>query len=284
MKSQKSIIERYSLLLFFVLTFLISWGGIVLAIGLGGVLGTEEVSEEIMPLLYIVTLLGPSVAGLLMIGLVHGKGGYREFFSRLFQWRVSVRWYAIALLVAPVLFTAVLLFLSLFSPDYIPGIFVTEDKKPLLISGLVAGLLVGIFEETGWTGFATPQFRERRGILGSGLSIGLLWGLWHLPLFSGSNSSTGMLPGILYLCVLLFSYLPAFRVLMVWVYNRTGSLLVVMLMHASLTASILIFPPQITPVKVITYDLVFGALLWILVCLVAITNGGKLERRESSSR
>ena len=42
---------------------------------------------------------------------------------------------------------------------------------------------------------------------------------------------------------LSFSFLPAYRVLMVWVYDRTGSVLVAMLMHVSLTASTLILQP-----------------------------------------
>ena len=279
MKSRKPYFERHSLLLFFILTFLISWGGILLAIGPGGILGTKEVSDEMMPLLYIATLLGPSVSGLVMIGLVHGKEGYRDFFSRLFKWRVGAHWYLIALLTAPLLFSAVLLLLSLSSPEYLPGIFTSNDKTSLFISGLVAGLMVGIFEETGWTGFATSRFRERDGILYSGLSIGILWGLWHLPLFSGSSTSTGSIPAVVYLAVLLFSYLPAYRVLMLWVYDHTESLLVMVLMHAGLTASILIFPPQITPAKVVTYDLVFGAVLWIIIGVIALVNGGKLENR-----
>ena len=74
--------------------------------------------------------------------------------------------------------------------------------------------------------------------LTTGLIVGVLWGAWHfLVIFWGSgtflrSAPAGPLParGPLLLC------LPAFRVLMVWVYDRTGSLLVAMLMHASLVS------------------------------------------------
>jgi membrane protease YdiL (CAAX protease family) len=42
----------------------------------------------------------------------------------------------------------------------------------------------------GWTGFATPESRKRHKILGTGLVVGLLWGLWHLPLFLAAASSS----------------------------------------------------------------------------------------------
>jgi hypothetical protein len=61
--------------------------------------------------------------------------------------------------------------------------------------------------------------------------VGLLWGAWHFPLFSGSASSSGAIPQALYLSVLLFSWLPPYRVLMMWVHDHTKSLLVLILMH-----------------------------------------------------
>jgi membrane protease YdiL (CAAX protease family) len=53
----------------------------------------------------------------------------------------------------------------------------------------------------------------------------------------------------------LIGYLTAFRVLMVWVYDRTGSLFVAMLMHASFTASLLVMNPLGTPgTHLVTYS------------------------------
>ena len=120
----------------------------------------------------------------------------------------------------------------------------------------------------------------RHGVLGTGLAVGVLWGAWHFPLFSGSSVTSGVVPPALYLLVLLFSVLPAFRVLMVWVYDRTGSLLVAILMHVSLTASTLIFMPLATSgVTAVSYDLVLAAALWVVVGVVALANGGHLSRQ-----
>ena len=111
-------------------------------------------------------LAGPSVAGILLTGLVSGKAGLRELLSRLLKWRVGARWYAVALLTAPLLVTAVLLALSLISPVFLPAIVTTDDKAALLLSGIAAGLAGGFFEELGWTGFAIPRLRRRYGVLG----------------------------------------------------------------------------------------------------------------------
>ena len=280
MTTIKAFIKRYPLVTCYAMTFAISWGGILILIGPGGILGTKEVSEVQLPFVYLATLAGPSVAGILLTGFVYGRAGFRDLLSQLLKWRVGVRWYAGGLLTAPLLFAAVLLALSLLNPEYLPGIFASDSKAILLLSGIVAGLLVGIFEELGWTGFVVPQLRLHYSVLTTGLIMGLLWGLWHFPLFSGGASVSGGLPPAVDLSVRLFSFLPAFRVLMIWVYDRTESLLVAMIMHVSLTASILILQPQApTATQVVTYDLIYAALLWIIVAAVAVTNGRKFSQQ-----
>jgi membrane protease YdiL (CAAX protease family) len=159
------------------------------------------------------------------------------------------------------------------SPVFLPGIFASDNKVSLLLSGIVAGLVVGIFEEIGWTGFAIPGLRRRYSVLATGFIVGLLWGVWHLLLFfwtsdgfSGTLSLAIFLPSVLF-CV---GVAPAFRVLMVWVYDRTGSLLVAMLMHASNTGGVLtiVMPLALVGVHAITWYLLFAAALWVIVAVV----------------
>ena len=65
---------------------------------------------------------------------------------------------------------------------------------------------------------------------------------------------------------------------MVWVYDRTGSLLVAMLMHASLTASVRIFDPvPISGASIVLYNVVLGVALWGIVVVVAIAIPNALE-------
>ena len=160
----------------------------------------------------------------------------------------------------------------------------TNDKAPLLLSGLAAGLIVGIFEELGWTGFAIPRMRRRYGVLSTGLLVGVLWGAWHFIMFWERGSFPGAFPLAL-LLVKLFSWLPAYRVLMVWVYDQTGSLLLAMLMHGSLTATqLILMPPPATGMSLLTSILAWAAALWIVVAVIAVANGGRLSPQLLSRR
>ena len=275
----RAFIERRPLLSYFALTFAISWGGFVLVVGPGGFPGTGSQFDTLTTFVVLAMLAGPSAAGLLLTGLVDGRVGLRELLSRLLRWRVGARWYAAALLTAPILAAAVLFALSIRSP-----IFTTDAMASLVLASVVAGLIGGFFEELGWTGFAVPRMRPRYGILATGLVVGVLWGAWHLlqTLWVGGTYSGG-LPLVLFLILYFFSgvaQLTAYRVLMVWVYDRTGSLLVAMLMHTSLiVGTIFIFTPLASGVAFLTYTWVLAAALWAAVGAVALANRGHLSRQ-----
>jgi membrane protease YdiL (CAAX protease family) len=262
----RTFVNRHSVLTYYVLTFAISWGCVLMVLGPGGIPMTAEQFETVGPLVYMALLAGPGVAGLLLTSLVAGRAGFRELLSRLLR-RIGAGWVAVALLFAPLLATAVLLALSLLSPEFLPVIITADDKAGLLLTGIAVGLMVGIFEELGWTGFAVPRLRLRYGVLTTGLIVGVLWGAWHFIVFWQSGSFSGAL-SLALLLGQLFSWLPAYRVLLVWVYDRTGSLLVVMLMHAGLVANNFVLIPALTGAALLTYILVWAAALWVVVAAV----------------
>jgi membrane protease YdiL (CAAX protease family) len=283
---QPTVIKRYPLLTYYVLTFAISWSGVLLVIGgPAGIPGTPEQIEQRFYLAVVALLAGPPVAGLLLTGLVSGREGYRELFARLLRWRVGVGWYAAALLTAPLVFGAVPLALSLTSPLYLPRLFATDDKVSLLLLGIAVGLVGGFVEELGWTGFVIPRLRLQHGVLATGLLVGVLWGVWHLLTndFWPSSATAGGLPLALFVGLrgvdLLVGGLLAYRVLMVWIYDRTGSLLVAVLMHASLiVCNIFVLAPVATAgAPFLIWLLASSAALWLVVAAVAVANGGILR-------
>lgn len=273
MTTIKAFIRQRPLLTYVILTFAISWGGLLLVAGPGAIVGATQISAARLPLVYVAMLAGPSVAGLVVTGVVAGKPGLRELRARLLRWQVGAGWYAFALLTAPLLWLAILLALALSSPAFLPGIVTSDNPVSLLLMGVVTGLAVGCCEELGWTGCAAPRLRQRAGVLTTGLSVGILWGVWHFPLFAGSTSSAGSLPPALVLLVQLFSFLPVFRVLLVWVYDRTGSLLVALLMHASLVVCTLsLAPVAIAGAPLVIVNLAVAAALWVVVAAIALAN------------
>jgi len=271
-------VHRHQVLTYFVLVIALSWGAILLVTGGVGPIGSTD------PRFLFIALtapVAPAIVGLLLTGLVAGRAGYRDLFARLLRWRVGVRWYAVALLTAPLLTVtaAVLLALAVRSTEFLPVILTTTDPLGLLLPGVVGGLLVGVCEELGWTGFAIPRLRLRYGVFATGLLVGVVWGAWHFPLFREGASFSGALP-LAVLLLQLFAWLPAYRVLMVWVYDQTGSLLVTMLMHASLVASQLILLPAITgEATTLVWILGWAAALWVVLAVAAVATGGQFTRQ-----
>ena len=281
--ASKAFIRKHAVAAYFVLTFGISWGGFLFVVGPGGFANTSWQTDGRFPFAVLAMLAGPSVTGFLLTGLFDGKSGIREILRRLLIWRVGAGWYGVAVLPAPLLAAAVLFALSLSSP-----IFTASDKATVLLSGIAAGLTT-ILEELGWTGFAVPRLRRNHDVVTTGLIVGVMWGAWHFlqGLFI-SGTYSGALPLALFVPMNFFAavaQLTAYRVLLVWVYDRTGSLLVVTLMHASLTAStIFIFTPLATGMSFLTYVWVLAVALWVVVGAVAAAHGEQLSRQPRHGR
>jgi membrane protease YdiL (CAAX protease family) len=273
-----AFIKRHPLPVYYGVTFAISWGAIFLVVGAGGFLSITGASPS-FAVAGPASLLGPSLAGVLLISLVDGREGWCDLLSRLRRWRVGVRWYAVALLSAPLVTTMTLLALSFTSPAFVP-VVTAEDKASLLLSAIAAGLIVSFFEELGWTGFATPKWRRRHGVLATGLIMGLLWGAWHFPLFAGNAASSGGIPPALMMAALLFSWLVPYRVLIVLVYDRTQSLLVTMLMHMPIVVGAIVLNAEAVSAEERFTSLIFtGSAYCVVVGGVALANRWHLTRK-----
>jgi uncharacterized protein len=111
------------------------------------------------------------------------------------------------------------------------------------IPGAVALFLVFIFpgsaggEEIGWRGFALPHLQADRSALGASIVLGVVWGVWHLPLYlTGADSR----PLSLFAAWVLITV--AASVIYTSIYNGTGgSLLIVVLFHAASNLFLTVF-------------------------------------------
>jgi membrane protease YdiL (CAAX protease family) len=169
--------------------------------------------------------------------------------------------------------------LSLLSTKFRPDVATADDKVSLVIAGIAGGIAVAVFEELGWSGVALPRLRAGLGVVATGLVMGLLWSVWHFPLFGGTTDPEGTVPRVVLVVVLLFAWLTPYRLLMVWLYDRTESLPLAMLMHAPIAAGALILATEdasgtATMIQVLTW----GAIYWAIVGVIASANGGHLTR------
>ena len=290
MKRIKEVITRFPLVFYIIITFTVSWSLLLVVIGgPGRILVPNEEALPLVPLAIVAMLPGPALAGVLATLLVSGRAGFREFFSRLRIWRAGIPSYAAALLTAPLIASTILFVLLQFSPEYLPAIAASDDKVFFILIGITAGLLVGLFEEIGWTGFALPWLRRRYGVVSSGLILGFMWGAWHYILaLWGSGTAGGDLVLGRFLPEMLFyvAVLPVYRVLMAWLYEHTGSLLLAVLMHAMLTGIVpnILMPPAITGSGLTIWYLIMAAVLWFFVGLASRANGGQLAAHTSGEQ
>jgi len=265
----RGFVRRHPASSYFILTFAISWGGLILVAGPTHLAGTPQEFERLFPIALPFIVLGPSVSGIVITLLSGGR-------LRL-GWRVAPWWYAIALFTAPLYFMAVGLAFAAFSPQFMPGIFTADDTTTFVAKGIAVALVAGIVEELGWTGFAVPALLRRyKGII-TGLIVGSLWGAWHiLPKIWGANAHG------------VFDYLPldlatavvgltGFRVLMVWVYERTQSLLIAILLHTGLTASTLILQPIVTGTPILVIGVALALAPWLIVGVIALVTTQRLR-------
>ena len=252
-------LRRHPLFGYFALAYGISWGGILILFIAGG-LDLAALQPLDMGLMFVLMLLGPSTSGLALTALLDGRAGLRGLLASLVRWRLGVRWYAVALLTTPLLLLAIPWPLSAF----VDPAFAPRFQWALFAIGLVAGS----FEEIGWTGFATPRLLARQRLPMAGLSLGLVWALWHVLVDFRSNFNMMGIAWLLEFAVLYLATLTPYRVLMTWVYANTQSLLLAVLMHASYTGWLFVLFPATSFEQGLLWQAAFATGLWVVVTVV----------------
>ena len=100
-------------------------------------------------------------------------------------------------------------------------------------------------EEAGWRGFALSRLQKRFDPLLASVYLGLIWGIWHLPLHATGyyNQMFGSPWGGLLLR--LFTTIPL-AILFTWLYNRTqGNLLIMLILHTMVNITSGLVAPEI---------------------------------------
>lgn len=264
-----SWLRRHPLTGYFALAFGISWSGILIVLAAGG-FGLSPMLPLEAGLILLAMLLGPSLSGLIVTALLDGRPGFRELGARLMNWRVGARWYAVTLLTIPTILLTVLLFMSAvvdpaFAPHFQWALF-------------AVGLLAGSFEEIGWTGFATPRLLACQSLSMAGLSLGLIWAFWHLLVDFRYNIDAMGTTWLLEFAIVYLATLTPYRMLMTWVYSKTQSLLVAMLMHASFTGWLLVLFPTTSLTQSLFWQSAFALTLWGIVAVVLRSDALRLNR------
>jgi membrane protease YdiL (CAAX protease family) len=168
--------------------------------------------------LFFIGALGPAAAALIVTRVIGAP--VRHWARQIVKWRVSPRYYAYALGLPALLLAIVNIELALAGQDVHLALLL--DRLPAYLGTFLLVVTIGGgFEEPGWRGFALPRLQEHHTPVKATLILGLVWGGWHLPLYG-----LGAIGPI------------AFVFFYTWLYNRTGSVLLCILLHASFTPAL----------------------------------------------
>jgi membrane protease YdiL (CAAX protease family) len=218
---------RISLPLFFVILFA------VCDIGTIPMVLSSWRSAKLPPgvaLLQVLMLFGPGLVAIFTAGMNEGKAGIRKLLGRFLIWRVNIIWYLIAL------FGPLILFLVAREISVLVGGKVDQLKSlPIILKTTAMTFIVYFFlntEEFAWRGYALPQLQNRFGITKATFILGIIWGVFHYPLFLMKGGHPGGYPFHFYLLMTL-----AMTFVFTWIFNNTkGSLLLVHILHQALNA------------------------------------------------
>ncbi len=238
----KRLLNRYPLVSFFVIAFAGAWLALLpLVLDTHG-FGLLPITFPDMVLFPLASIAGPTLASFVMTAATSGKAGVRQLLRRYVLWRVGIQWYLLAIF-SPVL---VLLVVESILLGATP-LNALLQKWPLIFSSylpnvLLIVLVVQVFEEGGWSGFALPRLQRKYGAVLAACILGILWALWHLPTFfinSFEGSGKVPLPLVLPSLGLLLVYALPLRIIWTWVFNNTKtSILIAILLHAAADAAI----------------------------------------------
>jgi uncharacterized protein len=227
-------------------------------------------------------LLGPTLAAFIVTGAAEGREGVRRLLRRIVLWRVEIKWYLFVLVGIP----AIVLASAVVMPGALASFKASAVPKEVFLY-VVAGpvlLFAGgpVFEEIGWRGFALPRLQRLHGPLVGTLILGLLWALWHLPLFLIPDWDT---PHGTPLDVALFVALAvSIAIVFTWVFNNTrGSVLLAILAHGSFNMGTAIaydlFPIPAVTEGFANFVVGFAALALVIAALTR----GRLGSRQHTS-
>jgi uncharacterized protein len=183
----QALVRRYPLITFFTLANGISWlvwTPYILSLdGLGildfrypDLLAGNQLTA-VLPGAY----LGPLAAAFTVTAITEGSDGLRRWRRRLFQVRAGLRWYAFAVLAVPIaIMVGTLAMPGAEGIVTVPSVMVLATYVPMLV---LQFFTTGLAEEPGWRDFALTRLQKRHNPMVATFILGLLWTLWHLPLF-----------------------------------------------------------------------------------------------------
>lgn len=217
--------------------------------------------------LFFLGAYGPTIVGIAMACIYGGSAGAKKLFKSAVSLRIGARWILVALLTGPVIYAAAMGAYALLGGEVGE---INYGLLPWLPIVFVVPIVFGpLAEEFGWRGFALPLLDHKNKAISASIVIGVIWALWHAPLFWAQTGTA--ISGFeidAYLIALFFLAVIGSSFIYTWLFNRTGSLAGAILLHLGMNASGtivgMLFPQMSLEQRLELYE-IYVVLLWALV-------------------
>jgi len=206
---------------FVTLALLCSW----VPWGVLAALGGDPAGSAVATLLWVLGGLGPGLAAVLLLWRTAGRSGLRWLWHSLRRWRVGRSGWLL-LLPLPVGVVGVLL---LAAADRVVLEVDLVATLALVPAFLATGVVLGGLEEVGWRGYLQPLLQTRARPFTAAALVGVVWAVWHAPLFllEGTSQAAASVAGFTLGAL-------ALSTLFAWVWNVSGgNVLLLVLLHAA---------------------------------------------------
>jgi membrane protease YdiL (CAAX protease family) len=257
-QSKNHIYKPIQIILYFVLTFLITWSFLI-----PWAKGSQSGDSLALPC----AGYGPFLAAVIVIWISKGRTELRHWLGKVFRLRIPVILYLAGAFFLPFVVGGLQYGLYMVlggEPD-----FSTANSWDLYPANLaVIFLLYGGNEEPGWRGFALPALLERFHPLLATTILGVIHSVWHLPMLSHYGVTFGWY---------LFNLIPL-TVIFNWFYLKSrGSVIPVMLLHAGVNAIANFVPtPDVVLGGLGSFTFLRGLVYWAMAIILVIVTKGSL--------
>lgn len=212
--------------------------------------------------MFLLGVFAPGITAVALTARHEGRAATEALIGRILKWDVGARWYVFAIGYMPAIKLMVALVYRIATGEW-PRF--GQEPVFIMLAAIMISTWVQAGEEIGWRGYALPRLSARFGLGSASIILGIIWAAWHLPLFFFPASSTLGQSFPLYLL-----QVTAISVAMAWLYWRTGgSLLLVMLLHASVN-SLKDIVPSAVPDATNAFTLQASLVGWLTVIFLWI--------------
>jgi uncharacterized protein len=228
--------KSYSLVYFFILTFVFSWLVWIPA-------ALNSMGRLTLPFPTMMLVLfgahGPLVAALMLTYKAGRWNAVKALLRAGFDLRLKLVWWLV-ILSLPIALGWLAVWVSAQQNGFEFDRTLLSQPAMILPTFFVLFFFGGSFqEEFGWRGFALPKLLETNNPIIASLILGVIWGVWHYPLFHIAGASQSFMRFDLFL-----AFTTAYSFIFTWVYLKTNNnVFTALLLHTAINTGFSLFPP-----------------------------------------